>query len=460
MFTVAIIGRANVGKSTLFNCLAKKKAAIVHNYPGVTRDRKEEQVEFLGLKFNLIDTAGYESEANKLFARDLIKQINFAVDNADLLLFLLDAKAGITAEDYDFVNYIRKKNKDIILVINKAESKQKSIDSNEILKIGFKNIVYLSAEHRIGFQDLFTELNYFYQKYQNIYADIEESYINDKGKIRVAIVGKPNVGKSTFINALLKEDRLLVADHSGTTRDAINIDWHYKGKDIILVDTAGIRKRSKIIEKLEKLSYEDSLKAIRFANICVLLFDATQKKLEKQDLAIISHIIDEGRGLVIAINKVDLLKQTELKELFLELEYQITKYASSNKYIKIYAVSAKTGQAVEQVLNVAINIYDNWNLRVDTNSLNRWLNYVVVKHTPPLYKGKDHKFKYITQIKTRPPTFVIMTNYPDKIPESYITYLKKSLVDNFALSGVNPRLIFKKNKNPYSGKQGSKSIKK
>ena len=227
-----------------------------------------------------------------------------------------------------------------------------------------------------------------------------------------------------------------------------------------MVDTAGIRKRSKIIEKLEKLSYEDSLKAIRFANICVLLFDATQKKLEKQDLAIISHIIDEGRGLVIAINKVDLLKQKELKELFSELEYQIAKYASSNKYIKIYAVSAKTGQAVEQVLNVAINIYDNWNLRVDTNSLNRWLSYAIIKHSPPLYKGKDHKFKYITQIKTRPPTFVIMTNYPDKISESYITYLKKSLIDNFALSGVNPRIIFKKNKNPYSGKKASKTIKK
>ena len=316
-FTVAIVGRPNVGKSTLFNSLAKKKSAIVYDCPGVTRDRKEENIDFLGLQLKLIDTAGFESQKKEILLKDISEQIDFAVSEADILLFLLDAKSGILPDDHNFIKYIRKKNKEIILVVNKSESKQKSMLSDDILRLGFKRIVYLSAEHRIGFQELFLEINDCYTQYQSLYGDIQNAneLHNNNKSIKIAIVGKPNVGKSTFINKLLGTNRLITANESGTTRDAIEISWEYKNNNITLIDTAGIRKRSKIQQKLEKLSYEDSLKAIRFTQICILLFDATQKKLEKQDLSIIEHIVNEGRGLIIILNKSDLLSDKQLQEI-------------------------------------------------------------------------------------------------------------------------------------------------
>lgn len=459
-FTIAIVGRPNVGKSTLFNSLVGKKSAIVHDYPGVTRDRKEAQANFLGIDFTLIDTAGYEVEERKAItiAKDLTKQIDFAISSADLLLLLLDAKTGVISEDYEFIDYVRKRNKPTILVINKSESKKREISANDIYKFGFKNIVHLSAEHRVGYEDLYTNINHFYEEYLAVYGIEEESYSNSK-TMRMAIVGKPNVGKSTFINNLIGEKRLIEADESGTTRDSIEISWQYEDHQITLIDTAGIRKRNKIQQKLEKLTYYDSIKAIRFADICILLLDSTQEKLEKQDLIIANHIINEGRGLVIALNKTDLLSKEELEETIDEVRYQISRYITQNKNIKIYAISAKQGKNIENVINIATQIYQTWNIRLSTSELNQWINYAANTHSPPLYKGKEIKFKYITQIKSRPPTFVINTNYPEKIPDSYIRYLKNSLIDNLELSGVNPRIIFKKSSNPYGNKKGYKTIK-
>lgn len=457
-FTVAIIGRPNVGKSTLYNSISGKKTAIVHDYPGVTRDRKETYVKFLGLSFKLIDTAGYEISDDNIFARNLTKQIDFAVSDADLLLLVLDAKSGIVPDDYSFIDYVRKKNKPTILIINKSESKNTSISPNDIYKLGFKNIIHLSAEHKIGFEELFKNINPYYQAYQNIYGSSEKSYKNST-KMRIAIVGKPNVGKSTFINNLIGKQRLLASNESGTTRDSIEIPWNYKEDQMILIDTAGIRKKAKVTEKLEKLTYDDSIKAIRFANICILLLDITQKKLEKQDLIIANHIINEGRGLVIALNKADLLSKPQLEEAISEVEYQISKYITQNKTIKIYAISAKKGTHTTQVINIATKIYQTWNIRIPTANLNQWIKHTVTLHRPPLYKGKEIKLKYVIQIKSRPPTFVIMSNYPEKIPDSYIKYLKNSLADNFKLIGVDSRIIFKKNSNPYKNTQGRKTIK-
>ena len=458
-FTVAIIGRPNVGKSTLFNSLLRKKSAIVYDYPGVTRDRKEAKVDFLGLKFKLIDTAGYEVIKNQTYGKSLAKQIDLAVSDADLLLLVLDAKTGVIAEDYDFIDYIRKKNKDVLLIVNKSESNQKNLLSHDVHKFGFTETVFLSAEHRIGYDDLFTHINNFYHKYLDIYGEIAQEE-RDTKTMRVAIVGKPNVGKSTFINSLIGSERLLAADESGTTRDAIEIPWQYKEHPITLIDTAGIRKRAKIQQKLDKLSYEDSLKAIRFSDICILLLDATQTKLERQDLTIISHIISEGRGLVIALNKSDLLSKEALEQAISEVDYQISKYATQNKSIKTYAVSAIKGRHIKNVINITTEIYKNWNIRIPTSQLNDWLNKACAVHSPPLYKGKEVKLKYITQIKSRPPTFVIMSNHPDKILASYLKYLKNSLIEDFDLFGINPRLILKKISNPYDNKKNSfKTIK-
>lgn len=456
-FTVAIVGRPNVGKSTLFNSLVGRKSAIVYDYPGVTRDRKEADAKFLGLEFRLIDTAGYEFKENS--EMDVTKQIDFAISSADLLLLLLDAKTGIIAEDHVFIDYVRKRNKPVILIINKSESKNKSILSNDIYKFGFENIVYLSAEHRIGYEDLFRYINAAYEEYLAIYG-AEEELSKSAKKIRIAIVGKPNVGKSTFINNLIGEERLLSADESGTTRDSIEISWQYKTHEITLIDTAGIKKRAKIHQKLEKLTYDDSIKAIRFSNICILLLDSTQAKLEKQDLIIANHIIKEGRGLVIALNKSDLLSPAELEAVISEVEHQISRYITQNKAIKIYAISAKKGKYVEDVINVATKIYETWNVRLSTADLNRWLNHAVNMHRPSLYKGREVRFKYATQIKSRPPTFVIMTNHPDKIADSYLRYLKNSLTDSFDLSGVNLRIILKKISNPYNSRRGIKTVKR
>ena len=342
----------------------------------------------------------------------------------------------------------------MIIPVNK-----KNITNNDIYRTGFDEVIYLSAEHRIGYDELYAQLSAHYFKYQKIYADLLKEDTKDKA-IKITIIGKPNVGKSTLINSFLDEDRLITCDESGTTRDSIEISWHYKKQKITLIDTAGIRKRTRVKEKIEKLSYEDSLKAVRFSEVCVLLFDATQNKLERQDVNIASHVIDEGRALIIVLNKIDLLSKEELIKTKEEIQYQIGKYVPQNKELKILTISAKQKINIFSVIEDVLQVYKNWNLRIATNTLNRWLKYVINEHRPPLYRGKELRLKYITQIKSRPPTFVVTANYPDKISDSYIRYLKKSLVESFNFSGVNPRLIFKKTSNPYIDKKPLRTEKK
>ena len=459
MFTISIVGRPNVGKSTIFNSLVGKKSALVYDMPGVTRDRKEAIAKIADLTFKVVDTAGFEGYKDNILEKDIAKQIDLAVEDADLLLLVFDAKEGLTRLDYEFISYLRKKSKDLLLVINKSELKNKKISNNDIYKTGFDEIVHLSAEHRIGYNELYEKLANYYSKYQKLYGDLLKDN-NQNKSIRVTIIGKPNVGKSTLINSMLNEDRLITCDESGTTRDAIEISWYYKEQKISLIDTAGIRRRTRVKEKIEKLSYEDSLKAVRFSEVCVLLFDATKKQLEKQDINIAAHVIEEGRALIIALNKIDLIKQDELHEIKDEILYQIGKYIPQNKELKILTISAKQKINIFKVMDDVLAVYQNWNLRIATNTLNKWLKFVVSEHQPPLYKGKELKFKYITQIKSRPPTFVITVNYPDKISDSYIRYIKKSMIESFDFAGVNPRLIFKKAANPYINRKARVTAKK
>ena len=459
MFTVSIVGRPNVGKSTIFNSLVGKKSAIVYDMPGVTRDRKEAIAKISDLRFKLIDTAGFEGYKGNVLEKDIAKQIDLAVEAADLLLLVFDAKDGLVTLDHEFISYLRKKSKDLVLIVNKSEIRKKNITNNDIYRTGFDEVIYLSAEHRIGYDELYAQLSAHYFKYQKIYADLLKEDTKDKA-IKITIIGKPNVGKSTLINSFLDEDRLITCDESGTTRDSIEISWHYKKQKITLIDTAGIRKRTRVKEKIEKLSYEDSLKAVRFSEVCVLLFDATQNKLERQDVNIASHVIDEGRALIIVLNKIDLLSKEELIKTKEEIQYQIGKYVPQNKELKILTISAKQKINIFSVIEDVLQVYKNWNLRIATNTLNRWLKYVINEHRPPLYRGKELRLKYITQIKSRPPTFVVTANYPDKISDSYIRYLKKSLVESFNFSGVNPRLIFKKTSNPYIDKKPLRTEKK
>jgi len=457
MFTISIVGRPNVGKSTLFNSLVGEKKAIILDMPGVTRDRKEAFAKLYDIDFKLIDTAGYENGSDKINDKEIFKQINFAMDESDLIYLVIDAKYGINKLDLDFINIVRKKNKDVILLINKSEVKAKNISEDEIYKIGFKKFLYLSAEHRIGYDELYSFTLNYYNQYKEIYAisDLEKQV-----GIRVAIVGKPNVGKSTLINNLLSSDRLLVRDEIGTTRDSIEVPFKYNNESFILIDTAGIRKRTKINNKLDMLSYEDSFKAVRFADICVLLIDVTKGALEKQDLYIASHIIREGRGVVVILNKSDLVSNEKLEVIKDEVSYQINKYIPQNRSLKITTISAKYKRNLDYMMQVIALVNENWNFHIKTSQLNMWLKNTVLEHRPALYKGKEVRLKFINQTKTRPPTFVITCNYPDKLSESYIRYLKNSLVDNFALSGVNPRFIFKKEGNPYLNKKSKNTIKK
>ena len=459
MFTVTIAGRPNVGKSTLFNSLVRKKSAITYNQPGITRDRKEEIAHILGSEVKLIDTAGFELDSKKILAKDIAKQINYAVEEADLVLLVIDAKSGLTNEDFEFVSYIRKKDQPIILIINKSESKAKNIDQNEVYRLGFQTNIYMSAEHHIGYTELFEEIDSHHQTYLKDYAELEGAETKDD--LTLTIIGKPNVGKSTLINSLVDKDRLITCDESGTTRDSISVKWEYKGKKISLIDTAGIRKKNKIVDKkylIEKLSIFDSLKAIRFSQICILLLDATQSQMEKQDMVIASHAIAEGRGLLVALNKCDLLEPEELNKVIDEIKYQLSKYIPQNKDLTIFTISAKYKTNIFKLIDTSFEVHKNWNFKIATSELNKWLAFATTEHRPALEKGREVRLKYISQIKSRPPTFSITTNHPDKISDSYIRYLKKSLVDSFDLKGVIPRFILKKSHNPYSKNKNNASI--
>lgn len=452
-FKIAIIGCPNVGKSTLYNCLTKTKHAIVDEKPGITRDRREGDAYLSDIEFKLVDTPGLENTKKKELETEMLYQAEQAISDADVCLFLLDARLGITAMDKFFAGWLRKKDKKVILVLNKYESDRFYHNYEEALKTGFQYTVAISAAHRQGLADLYENILPFYEEYKKKLSEAEntnEETLANKQAIQIAIVGRPNTGKSTFINNLLKQKRVIVSSESGTTRDSVSIDWEFKGNKIRLIDTAGMRKRSNIHDKIEKLSVSDSLRAIRYTHIALVMIDITEV-LEKQDLSIIKKLSDEGRAVVICLNKWDLILNKDKKSTLKMINEKIESLLPDLRGIQVITISALKNINISEAIINCLDTYKIWNKRITTAKLNEWLKYAVDKHTPPLGKNKKRiKFKYITQGNIRPPTFTLFMNNPKDLPGSYSGYLINNLRKAFSLEAVPIRLMLRKSSNPYS----------
>ena len=465
---LAIIGRPNVGKSTLFNRLVGKKLALVDDQPGVTRDRRYADGAIADLRFRLIDTAGMEEAAPTALATRMFDQTKAAMDEADVLLFVIDARAGVLPADEHFAQLVRKSNKPVILVANKAESSRANA-AGDIYSLGFNPIVLLSAEHGEGMGDLYEALT---QEFEASGLAIpapefvrgprkKKPEVNEEGDIdlgpkierdkpiNMVILGRPNAGKSTLVNALLGEDRMLVGPEAGITRDAIAVSLDYHGTKIMLHDTAGMRKRANVQEKLEKMAVYDSIRALTYAEVVVMLIDATAP-LEKQDSTLSALIEREGRACVIGLNKWDLIPQTQRKAMLEEIDYMLAKQLSQMAGITVVPVSAEKKTGLDALINACLTAREIWDTRVPTAELNRWLDATMTHHSPPLVKGRRLKIKYITQIKTRPPTFSLHCNMADEFPGAYLRYLTAGLRETFGMKGTPIRLQLKESNNPFA----------
>jgi GTP-binding protein len=454
-FTVAIVGRPNVGKSTLFNRLIGRRLALVDDTPGVTRDRRFGEARLGDLDFTAVDTAGFEEATGPSLEARMRQQTELAVAEADLALLVIDARAGLTPLDQHFANLLRKSKTPVILVANKCEGRAGRSGIIETYSLGLGEPVAVSAEHGEGMADLYDAIRLHAEPAGPTTAepddgDTEPGAEDDPGRpLQLAIVGRPNVGKSTLVNRLIGEDRLLTGPEAGITRDAIAIDWRYGDREIRLIDTAGLRRRAKVTEKLEKLSIDDTLRAVRFAEVVVIVLDA-EDMLEKQDLTIARLVVDEGRALVIAVNKWDLIedKPAALRRLTDRIETSLPQI----KGIRTVTLSALTGRNLDRLMTAVFEAHAVWNKRASTASINRWLAGVTEQHPPPLVQGRRIKLRYATQIKTRPPTFALFVSRPESLPDSYLRYLENSLRDTFKLDGVPVRLTMRKGKNPYADK--------
>ncbi len=453
-FKVAIIGRPNVGKSTLFNRLAGRRLAIVHDQPGVTRDRREGQGGIADMSFTIIDTAGLEDSRDGSIEGRMRQQTDLAITQADVVLFLIDARAGVTPLDAFFAGHLRKSPAPVILVANKCEGKAGAPGLYESFSLGLGEPVAFSAEHGQGLDELYEALLPYAQKHEGMDVIPEETFEEDDADdddvervLQLAIAGRPNVGKSTLVNRLLREDRMLTGPEAGLTRDAIAVEWSHGGRIIRLVDTAGLRRRARITDSLEKLSVSNTLEAVRMAQVVVLVMDA-EAILDKQDLTIARLVIEEGRALVIAINKWDLVPDPDqaLRRLRDRLETSLPQVRG----IPTVTLSALTGKGIDRLMTAVTEIYETWNKRVPTAGLNRWLEEMTERHPPPATDGgKRVRLRYMTQVKARPPTFALFTQRADELPDSYSRYLVNGLRDTFDLAGVPIRLVLRKRKNPY-----------
>jgi GTP-binding protein len=442
---VAIVGRPNVGKSTLFNRLAGKRMAIVHDMPGVTRDRRDAYGQLGDIPLKLIDTAGLEDKNKDPLMEGMRTQVIEAIKNSDVVLFVIDGREGITPLDDSFARIVRKAQKPVLLLANKCEGKAGVNAVAEAWGLGFGEPIPTSAEHGMGLDTVYEQLAPFYKGPQFS----EEEAEDESAPLQLAIVGRPNVGKSTLMNQLLGFDRVLTGPEAGVTRDSIGMEWTYNDRHIRLIDTAGMRKRSKVTEKLEWLSTSDSLTSIQYAQVVVLVCDATGP-LEKQDLYIASKVIEEGRCLVLALNKWDLVSNKQ--ELLGDLKHRLQHALPQVHGIPLIPLSALTGKNKEKLMDAVLSLYDVWNERISTSRLNRWLEGLVAHHPPPLVSGRRIKVKYLTQIKTRPPTFVLFTSKAEELPDSYARYVVNGLRETFGLEGVPIRLSVKSGKNPYTDK--------
>ncbi len=468
-FTIAIIGRPNVGKSTLFNRLVGKRVAIVDDTPGVTRDRREGKGSIGDMTFRIIDTAGLENAHDDSLESRMRQQTEAALLDADVALFLIDARTGLTPIDEHFAMWLRKHKTPVILVANKCEGKVGEAGLLETYALGLGEPVPLSAEHGQGLGELYDALRPYDEnaaaaKAQAAHAAHgahEPEIMRDSGEeaddkkvlvspLQLAIVGRPNVGKSTLINKLLGEDRMLTGPEAGITRDSITVPWTHGEREFRLVDTAGLRRRARVTGKIEALSGAESRRAIDFAQVVVLVLDA-RDMLEKQDLTIARSVIEEGRALVIALNKWDLIKDTKsaLNKLHDRLETSLPQVRG----IPVVTISAKTGRGTNKLLDAVLDVFSVWNTRTPTAALNRWLEHILEHHAPPLVSGRRVKIRYITQPKTRPPTFALFVSHAKGLPESYVRYLANALREDFDLWGVPLRLLVRKGNNPYAKKR-------
>ncbi|MFN5109388.1 MAG: ribosome biogenesis GTPase Der [Bradyrhizobium sp.] len=454
-FTLAIIGRPNVGKSTLFNRLVGQKLALVDDEPGVTRDRREGQAKLYDLDFTIIDTAGLDEGAKGSLTARMQEQTETAIELADALMFVIDARVGLTPTDRAFADFARKANKPVVLVANKAEGKHGEIGAMESYALGLGDPVQISAEHGEGMGDLHEALSALVPETPGEDDEVEDDEdISEEEAaqrpIRVAIVGRPNAGKSTLINHLLGEERLLTSPEAGTTRDSIAVEITWQGRQFRVFDTAGLRRRSRIEEKLEKLSVADALRAVRFAEVVVMMMDA-QNKFEEQDLRIADLIEREGRAIVLAVNKWDLVerKPNQISQLRTDADHWLPQV----KGAPIVAVSGLMGEGIDRLMIAIQEAYAVWNRRLPTSALNRWFEQAIQANPPPAVSGRRLKLNYITQVKARPPSFVLFCSRADAIPRSYLRYLINSLRETFDLPGTPIRITLREKANPFAHKR-------
>lgn len=470
----AIVGRPNVGKSTLFNRLAGKKLALVHDLPGVTRDRKEVTTKLKDLELTVIDTAGYEEAPAGQMEERMWQQTRRAIEESDAVLFLFDARAGMQAYDEHFADLVRRSKKPVFLLANKCEGRTQEQGIYEAYKLGLGDPIIFSAEHNIGFDELYLGLKELEEKLaaeagesagraegpteervpagkagEENESDMDEDKPQSlkKRPIQVAIVGRPNVGKSTLVNALLGDERMLTGPEAGLTRDAISSRWEWKGWTINLVDTAGLRKQARVSGAIEKMSVESTMYAANMAQVVILVLDA-DGVLDKQDLTIARKVLDEGRALVIAVNKWDIADKKEaLQKLNDKLETSLTQAEG----VPTVTISALRKKGLDKLFSAVIKVYQRWNVRIPTAPLNKWFRDVQEMNPAPLGKNKRRiKLRYITQAKTRPPSFYIFSSNPEGLPDSYLRFLTNQLRETFDLKGIPLRITVRKSDNPYA----------
>lgn len=445
-YTVAIIGRPNVGKSTLFNRLVGRRVALVHDQPGMTRDRREGHANLYDLTFRVVDTAGLADPDTSVLTQAMMDQTLSAAHEADLVLFVVDGREGCTPYDRDLAQVLRRQKKPILVLANKCEGHHGQLGLSDALSLGLGDVIPISAEHGEGMSDLYEALVPYVPE-GKVYGEEDDS---PEKPLQLAIVGRPNVGKSTLINQLIGQDRLLTGDMPGVTRDAIALDWEYEGRLIRLTDTAGMRKSSRVMASAERLAVMDTRRTIQFAEVVIVLIDATAP-LEKQDLTIASDVAEEGRALVLALNKWDLVKNkdAQMKEVQRILEVQLTQVRG----ISCIPISAIHGKNLPRLMEAVFQVYEAWNRRLPTAKLNQWLQHVVAQHPAPAVAGRRIRLKYMTQIKTRPPTFTLFASQAGELPVSYTRYLVNQMRKDFGLAGVPLRIYLRSSKNPYVNKE-------